>query len=1077
MRGGIWALALGAGLVAACASPELTTCDDGTVCGGDAVCLPAGGCADPRDVEACAGKGEGDACTGDFGEGLCVGEACRASRCGDGLLDPGGAEGCDEGAANADVPGASCRRNCQPARCGDGIVDDDEVCDDGNVRSGDGCAGDCRSDEVCGNGLEDSGEECDDGNDVAGDGCQPGCLEPRCGDGILDAFNGETCDDGAGNSAGPGAACRPNCQPGRCGDGIVDLDEACDDGNVQSADGCSGDCLSDETCGNGYVDFLAGETCDGDPLLARDGCTPLCRQEVPTWSSLAPTAGYDRILHAMAYDPIRDRVVVFGGQRNHVSTKLDTTLEWDGFGWHLRTDLAVAPAPRDGAAMAYDPAREVIVLHGGALGNGATPDETWEYDGVAWTQAVGTGPGGRHGATLTYDAGRRTLVLVGGIDRTGTIPTTTWERDANGVWSEAAVTGTPPARYEHAAAYDPAGSGRLVVFGGLDASDARRAETWALAGGAWSQLTVAGTPTARNRAAMAYDPTRNRVVLHGGFIGGSLASPVADTRELDGTSWSTAAGGATARGGHAMVWDGDRLVLFGGEKTTVVLPIPIDGGEAGETWQRVDATWTQITPGLMPPGLNRPAMVYDAARGQMMTFGGAIIGPIVIGVSPLRDETWVFAGPWWERRFQAVHPSARNAAGVAYDAARQRVVAPLAARATRRSATPGSTTAPAGSSARSRGRPRGEMPRWPTTRTASGSSCSEVPMTPRCSATPGPTTAPRGRSSLPRPRRRPGSCTRWCTIRGVVGWCFSAGRAGGSRCATPGPSPTAPGPRWCRRSSPQAAWATSPSTPPAAAWCGSPAARCGSCSTSGRRPPAPPPPVSARATASPTIRCAGTRCSSADRLQSGSTPPASRSPSPSSTTTSRSTPARTRPWTATTTVRSGAPTLTAGAPARRRARPRPPAIRRRRGAETTPATPSSRMRCYVPTIAPDLARGAGVVPRRLPGAAGDDLSRRRGVLRRAGLRAHRRLRRAARSHRMRRRRRRRAVRGQLRRRHLRRPGLPGQPLRRRLRRSRQRRGLRRRREQRRRPRGVSSELPAGPVRRRRARPGRGVRRP
>src|SRR5438045_7501455 len=43
---------------------------------------------------------------------------------------------------------------------------------------------------------------------------------------------------------------------GGCGDGIINTDkgEVCDDGNVQDGDGCSADCRSNETCGNGIRD-------------------------------------------------------------------------------------------------------------------------------------------------------------------------------------------------------------------------------------------------------------------------------------------------------------------------------------------------------------------------------------------------------------------------------------------------------------------------------------------------------------------------------------------------------------------------------------------------------------------------------------------------------------------------------------------------------------------------------------------------------------------------------------------------------------------------------------------------------
>ncbi len=64
-----------------------------------------------------------------------------------------------------------------------------------------------------------------------------------------------------------------------CGDDVVDDDELCDDGNVVGGDGCSADCLSDETCGNGIVDPLTIEVCDdGDANsdTTADACRTSC---------------------------------------------------------------------------------------------------------------------------------------------------------------------------------------------------------------------------------------------------------------------------------------------------------------------------------------------------------------------------------------------------------------------------------------------------------------------------------------------------------------------------------------------------------------------------------------------------------------------------------------------------------------------------------------------------------------------------------------------------------------------------------------------------------------------------------
>ncbi len=79
-----------------------------------------------------------------------------------------------------------------------------------------------------------------------------------CGDGVVSG--GEQCDEGAANSDSVPDACRSDCREAYCGDGVTDTGEACDDGNNSSGDGCSADCLSDESCGNGIVD--SGEECD-----------------------------------------------------------------------------------------------------------------------------------------------------------------------------------------------------------------------------------------------------------------------------------------------------------------------------------------------------------------------------------------------------------------------------------------------------------------------------------------------------------------------------------------------------------------------------------------------------------------------------------------------------------------------------------------------------------------------------------------------------------------------------------------------------------------------------------------------
>lgn len=83
------------------------------------------------------------------------------SICGDGIKSP--TEQCDDGEANADVPGA-CRTYCKFPACGDRIVDTNEACDDGVEGSGEctpacelegpaGAAGCCASGRGAGGAL------------------------------------------------------------------------------------------------------------------------------------------------------------------------------------------------------------------------------------------------------------------------------------------------------------------------------------------------------------------------------------------------------------------------------------------------------------------------------------------------------------------------------------------------------------------------------------------------------------------------------------------------------------------------------------------------------------------------------------------------------------------------------------------------------------------------------------------------------------------------------------------------------------------------------------------------------------
>jgi cysteine-rich repeat protein len=78
----------------------------------------------------------------------------------------------------------------------------------------------------------------------------------------LDACAGKPDEDSCSVGTAIGRCHGGVCLTEGCGNNVIDLGEVCDDGNRHDGDGCSGDCLSLETCGNGYVDRALGEDCD-----------------------------------------------------------------------------------------------------------------------------------------------------------------------------------------------------------------------------------------------------------------------------------------------------------------------------------------------------------------------------------------------------------------------------------------------------------------------------------------------------------------------------------------------------------------------------------------------------------------------------------------------------------------------------------------------------------------------------------------------------------------------------------------------------------------------------------------------
>jgi hypothetical protein len=129
-----------------------------------------------------------------------------------------------------------------------------------------------------------------------------------------------------------------------------------------------------------------------------------------------------RFGHAMAYDAVGDRVVMFGGARmiDDLSAEgLDDTWVYDADSgvWEQRSPQN-SPSARFGHAMTYDAASGRVILWGGwAFGRADLDPAVWAYDLEAdtWTEIPAQeGPSPVWDPVLVYDAAREEVVLIGG---------------------------------------------------------------------------------------------------------------------------------------------------------------------------------------------------------------------------------------------------------------------------------------------------------------------------------------------------------------------------------------------------------------------------------------------------------------------------------------------------------------------------------------------------------------------------------------------------------------------------------------------------------------------------------------
>lgn len=355
--------------------------------------------------------------------------------------------------------------------------------------------------------------------------------------------------------------------------------------------------------GSGNCDGSGDSFCEGTWEYAPGGnwwsserCrfTP-CRQNRPT----------RRYAVGMAYDAGRGRAVIFGGSAGTTAHcdwpstyhHCRSTAEWDGSWWHPRGPANVGsgvPLERTGAAMAFNHYYNRLWLFGGESSYSSCEGSgdsfcryMWGWDGGSWERWLPSGdwPTSRHNAAMVSN-GWTYVYLYGGRNSESGCD----EGVANSEYCD---------------------------------------ELWRWSTSAWTRVSTSGWgPGGRENHAMAYDSSRNELLVVGGYYDTSHAT---STHRLDLND---------------------------------------------NTWTWVDLCLFPPCSFTEPPPLSNGGLVYDASRDRYVYFGGS--GP---GYPSGSNETWEFdpdSGTW--RQVCTASPCADNVPGprwshaMWYDAATRRVV-------------------------------------------------------------------------------------------------------------------------------------------------------------------------------------------------------------------------------------------------------------------------------------------------------------------------------------------------------------------------------------------------------------------
>jgi len=405
---------------------------------------------------------------------------------------------------------------------------------------------------------------------------------------------------------------------------------------------------------------------NSNPDLLGDPESYLCDTQIfsnGSWRqfTISPNPG-PRTYPAMAYDPNRRKVVLFGGLSS-TGEQLSDTWEFDGQRW-IKCTPSNSPPARFDHRLTFDPNVGGVLLFGGAGNNAAGRkrfSDTWVFDGHDWRKLSPTySPQARSRHILSYlPSFGKTVCLCGQSDEGGILGDI-WEFDG-AEWHLLFVEGGPGPLAS--ASYSSIKDGRLIITNGASTGGPLR-QTWSFDGRKWGLANTASSMAGRLDAAMA--PYGNGAVVFGGFDG---VNDLNETWFFDGTNWGKLEIKSTplARSYAGISEDPlSRIVMFGGygsNKTKVE-----SKSEGPQTYFFDGSSFTYIKTKHKPKAEISFGMAYDQKRKTVVLFGGynETLGEL--------NETYEFDGQDWKQIKTAHSPSPRGNPSLIYDPKEKRII-------------------------------------------------------------------------------------------------------------------------------------------------------------------------------------------------------------------------------------------------------------------------------------------------------------------------------------------------------------------------------------------------------------------